>query len=126
MFAASVHGTSVNEIYAYECGPLQTMVFFEPDIYIGIDSVEDKLKESLLTFNQSHASGEWLWTETSECNRFRGFMSYSGCKQAEGFKIMKYPTGSNDFILKKLLADNFRWAGTNMYIKGRKYFFGGF
>ena len=51
IFAAAVDGFVPNEIYSFECGPKQTMCYFEPDIYIDIEDKIDEIKAVLNNFN---------------------------------------------------------------------------
>lgn len=120
IFAASVDGCVPNEIYSFECGPKQTMCYFEPDLYINVENKLDEIKAVLKIFDAEHADGDRLWNETRISKEFRGLEC--GFKYAEGFKIIKYPTGSNDFLLRSVLGDKFRWAGTRMYYIGSKFF----
>ena len=115
VFRAAVDGVCPNEIYSVELGPMQTMCYFNPDIYIDITSVFDVVKDSLYAFNQSHADGEGLAKEKEICAAFRGHTMGFSIKYAEALKIIKYPDKNNDFLLKEALNDNFRWAGTKMY-----------
>ena len=120
IFAAAVDGFVPNEIYSFECGPKQTMCYFEPDFYVNIEDKIDEIKTVLNNFNAEHANGNGLWNETRISKEFRGLEC--GLKYADGFKIIKYPNGSNDFLLKSILGDKFRWAGTRMYYVGSKVF----
>ena len=115
-------GWSPREVYAFEAGPYQTMVYFQPDLYITADSVMDRVKESLLAFDQPGAGGKWLWKEKEVSAAFRGHVA--GVRYAEAFKILKFPVGDqgSELWLRKDLEEYFSWAGFNAYPWGRKYF----
>jgi len=113
IFAAAVDNVVPNEIYTYEAGPWQSMCYMVPDFSIDIEPVYDKVKDSMLIFAEKHADGERLFREKDRIAKLRGHAGFFDV--AEGFKILKYPTDNNDFILRKELLDNFRWSGTNMY-----------
>lgn len=118
---SAVHGTRINEIYAFEAGPNQTSDYFRPDFYINVADSMDKVKESLMQFDQPTAKGPGLWLEKEKQAAYRGYMAH--VPYAECFKVVKYPTGSNDFLLRTLLTDKFRWAGNYMYpANGEIYF----
>lgn len=120
---ADVHGSRPREVYAFEAGPNQTSNYFNPDLYIDIGSVFDKVKESLLVFNQHHANGKGLALEKEVAARFRGHLAHT--TYAEAYKIMNYPYGyeDNELMLPKLLKGRFCWAGGGMYPYGRRYYF---
>ena len=120
IFAAAVDGFVPNEIYSFEAGPKQTMCYFEPDLYIDVSDKMDVIKKVNTNFCAEHADGERLWYHAKVSKEFRGLE----CEfdYAEGFKIIKYPNGSNDFLLRSVLGDKFRWAGTRMYYIGSKLF----
>lgn len=113
IFAAAVDQVYPNEIYSYECGPLQTMCYFVPDLYININEVEEKLRECVCQYAVQAADGERLWLQKEKRARFRGIQFNGGL--AEGLRIIKYPNDGNDFYLRTLLAGKFQWAGTRMY-----------
>lgn len=115
-------GWAPREVYAFEAGPYQTMVYLEPDLYIAADSAAEKVKESLLVFDQQTAGGKWLWKEKEVSMAFRGHVA--GVKYAEAFKIIKFPAGpqGSELWLRKDLEEYFSWAGFNAYPWGRKYF----
>ena len=113
IFAAAVDGIGPNEIYTYECGPNQTMQFFVPDLMINIEQSEAALRESLTGYSVNHADGNGLWREKSVCAQFRGHAS--GFPLAEGFQILKYPNGNQNFLLLETLRDEFCWCGSRMY-----------
>jgi len=120
IFAAAVDGIVPNEVYSYETGPKQSMCYFEPDLYVDVTDKMDDVKKVFLNFAAEHADGERLWHEAKVTREFRGIDCGFPC--AEGFKIIKYPNGSNDFLLRSVLGDKFRWAGTRMYYIGSKLF----
>lgn len=112
----------VHEIYGYETGPMQSMLYFQPDFYVNISDVKDCVKDSYMVFNQEHANGSYLWLEKEKSAVFRGHMSYGGFELAEAFKIIKLPDKNDDFSLRELLGDKFRWAGTGAYFWGDSWF----
>lgn len=113
IFAAAVEGVCPNEIYTYECGPRQSMCYFIPDVYVNVSSVEQTLKECMVSFAAKRADGEHLWREKEVEIRLRGHEK--GLGLAEGFKIVKYPDDNNDFLLREILHEEFRWGGNKMY-----------
>jgi len=120
IFAAAVDHVVPNEIYSYETGPKQSMCYLEPDLYVDVSEKMEDVKKVFLNFSAENADGERLWREARIAREFRGLEC--DLPFAEGFKIIKYPTGSNDFILRRVLEDKFRWAGTRMYYIGSKLF----
>ena len=120
IFAAAVDGFVPNEIYSFEAGPKQTMCYFEPDVYVDVTEKMDDIKKVNVNFCAEHADGERLWHHAKVSKEFRGLECE--LQYAEGFKIIKYPNGSNDFLLRSVLGDKFRWAGTRMYYIGSKLF----
>ena len=120
IFAAAVDHVVANEIYSYETGPKQSMCYLEPDCYVDVTDKLDDVKKVFLNFCAENADGERLWYHAKVAREFRGTECDLPC--AEGFKIIKYPTGSNDFLLRSVLGDKFRWAGTRMYYIGSKLF----
>ena len=113
-----------NEIYSVECGPFQSMRYFDPHLYIGIDSVIKDVEKCMLYFQQAGAWGPGLWEEKEVAARFRGYematcVANAGdgrsVKYAEGFRIEKYPKGKSDFLLRQILKDSFCWCSLNMY-----------
>lgn len=118
---ASVHGVGIKEIYAFEAGPGQTGQYFIPDFSIEITAAMPKLRESLLCFDQPTAKGAFLYCEKEIAALYRGHVC--GAQYAECLKIVKYPCGNDDFLLKSLLNEHFRWSGNGMYpAKGRSFF----
>lgn len=120
IFAAAVDRVVANEIYSFETGPKQSMCYFEPDCYVDVTDKLPTIEKVFKNFSAENANGENLWRETRISREFRGLEC--GLPAAEGFKIIKYPNGSNDFLLRKVLGDKFRWAGTRMYYIGSKLF----
>ena len=120
IFAAAVERVVANEIYSFEVGPKQNMCYLEPDVYVDVEDKLDDVKRVFLNFCAENANGERLWNHARIAREFRG--TECELKYAEGFKILKYPTGNNDFLLRSVLGDKFRWAGTRMYYVGSKLF----
>jgi len=114
---------SIREIYAYEAGPSQSMLYFQPDLYIDISSVFEKL-ENALTVCIAGEKGAELAQSKADCVRFRG--GCAGLQYAEGFKVVKFPEGTgldaSDLLLRRLLANQFRWAGASPWPYGNTYF----
>lgn len=110
------------EIHAFEAGPWQTMVYFYPDYLVNIEFSMEKVKESLMVFDQPGANGKGLAVEKEKCAEFRGLMA--GYKHAEAYKILKFPPLERgpELILPKLLQSDFRWAGTQQYPNGSRYY----
>ena len=114
IFAATVAGVCPNEIYAMEMGPLQSMCYFVPDLYIAVGDVEKELETSLRAFFPDRpSSGDWLWREKKVAMSLRGHEANRGL--CEGLMIVKFPEKSGDFLLRGALEDKFRWGGTKMY-----------
>ncbi len=114
IFAASVAGFTPNEIYAMEMGPLQSMCYFTPDLYISITDEEAQLEACLRAFFPDNPhSGEWLWREKRVSMALRGHEANRGL--CEGLMIVKLPSKNGDFLLREALGDKFRWGGTSMY-----------
>ena len=116
--------TCPNEIYSVECGPFQSMRYFELDIYVSVDSVLPDVEKSLLHFNQIGAWGPGLWEEKEAAARFRGYematcVANAGdgrsVKYAEVFKVEKFPAGHRGFLLHEILKDEFCWCSLRMY-----------
>lgn len=119
---ANVNGANIREVYAFEAGAGQSQYMFEPDFIINVESVMPDIKESLKCFDQSTANGEWLHMGKDISTSFRGMSNGLNIK-AEGFKIIKFPNKNEDFLLKELLNNNFRWFGSGMYpAYGKLYF----
>lgn len=118
---AHVWGSKVQEVYAFEAGADQTSDYFKPDFFIEIDEVMDTLHKSLMCYKQNTADGSGLCHYKDMLAKFRG----SQCLKnyAEGFKIVKYPNGNNDFIIRDLLKDYFHWSGNGMYPAGGYEYF---
>jgi len=118
---AHVWGSKVQEIYAFEAGSDQTSDYFKPDFYIVIDEVMETLNRSLMCYNQNTAQGKDLCHDKDVLASFRGGQRQK--KYAEAFKIVKYPNGGNDFLLRDLLKDYFLWNGNGMYPAGGYEYF---
>ncbi len=118
---AWVRGARFKEVYSFQTGVMQSSEYFRPDFYVDVTDSVDKVKESLMQFDQNHASGPYL-AESYEMKRAFGGR-HTGVPFAEEFKIVKFPTGSDDILLKKLLGDKFIWYGNGMYPAfGEEYF----
>ncbi len=113
IFGAAVEGVCPNEIYTYATGAWQSGCYLIPDFTINIEAVYDKFKECITHFGAERANGERLFRAKDIRARYIGNANFVDV--AEGFKIFKYPKDNNDFILRNLLNDEFRWSGTNMY-----------
>ncbi len=111
----------VHEVYAFEAGPDQTGKFFFPDFTVDITDAMPKVRESLLCYSAEHASGSGLVAEKEICARYRGHQNWQN--MAEPFAIIKYPDGNDDFYLRQLLLDKFRWCGNRQYPAYGKEFF---
>ncbi len=119
---AWVHGAKVKEAYAFEAGPNQTSDYFAPEFAIDIADAMPAIKESLMQFDQPTAKGPGLWREKEMAAHYRGYCY--GMQYAEVYKLLKLPNGNDDFLLKTLLADKFRWNGNGMYPAFGERFFG--
>ncbi len=126
IFAASVGKDKAcpNEIYSVECGPFQSMCYMRPEAYVCIDPVIEDVKKCMLYYNQAGAGGEGLWIEKKAAAEFRGYemetcVANAGdgrsVRNAECFKIEKYPFGNNDFLLRSALKEHFSWCSLRMY-----------
>lgn len=109
------------EVYAYEIGPQQTMCFFgDPDIYVNITDTMPALETLLGDYFPS--GDRSLWQEKENSAALRGHMAYAGYTYAEALRIVKLPNGHDDFLLRTLLGDKFRWGGVGAYYIGRQYY----
>ncbi len=117
---AKVRGAGFREVYAYNAGSNQT-VDFHPDFAVNVTSVMPTVYESLMCFNQNCANGAGLCKEVECIKKFYGTMF--GFPMCDTFKIVKFPFKNDDFILKQLLSDNFRWWGSGMYSAYGEYYF---
>ena len=72
-----------------------------------------RLRESLRAYHQAHAQGDGLCREKEVSAAFRGHVC--GAKYAEALKIVKFPDGGQDFLLRQLLGERFRWWGNAQY-----------
>ena len=122
IFGASVKGARPEEVYAYETGPMQTMPYFQPDIYINITNVKKHIDNALEHFGLP--DGEALIKEKEICSRYRGWASRrKSFEYAECLKIIRFPRESNDFLLRQALGDDFSWCSPGKYCYGQKYLF---
>lgn len=120
---ASVHGAPPKEIYAFEAGVSQTTNYFQPHFGIEITSVMDKVNESLKSFSTEAAQGDWLVRTKKLQAEYRGLDLITLGRYAEVFRIIKLPDKNNDFLIRELLKDEFRWYGRGMYpAMGEEYF----
>ncbi len=111
----------VKEVYAFEAGVLQTFQYFVPDFAVNIDSVMPTVEESLMCFSQNRANGKGLCEDKRTVAHLRG-MNH-GCQYAEAYKIIKFPDGGDDFLVRQLLPQFFRWSGRMQYPAfGREFF----
>ena len=108
---APAHGWHVNEVYAFEAGPDQTVQYMTPDLVVDITDVMPVLKESFSCFGESLC--RQLYQEKTVGASFRGLKS--GFAYGEAFKIIKYPNGGADFLLRRLLGARFQWFGNEYY-----------
>lgn len=106
---APAYGWHCKEIYAFEAGPDQTVQYMTPDIIIDITDVMDTLKASYHTFS----CGPQLWEEKLTGAAFRGLKS--NFAYGEAYKIIKFPDAGDDFLLRQLLPERFRWFGNEYY-----------
>lgn len=122
IFGASVKGARPEEVYAYEVGPMQTMPYFQPEIYINITDEKPFIDKAMMQFNLPDS--EMLKKEKEICSRFRGWQSRRpSFEYAECLKIIRYPRNDNDFYLRKALGDKFAWCSPGKYCYGQKYLF---
>ena len=120
---ACVHGAPIKEIYAFEAGISQTTNYFSPHFGIEITSVMDKVEESLRSFSTEAAQGDWLVKTKRVQANYRGLDLITLGRYAEVFRIVKFPDKNNDFAIRELLLDEFRWYGRGMYpAMGTEYF----
>lgn len=109
------------EVYAYEAGPWQSMVYFMPDFTVNIAPVMDRVEKSLMCYDQPRANGKWLVKEKKAGANLRGHMS--GYEWGESFKVLRWPTKDPELILPKLFKNNYRWGGNAQYMWGNQYEF---
>ncbi len=119
--AAHVRGFGVKEVYAFEGANTQTSDYFSPDFLVDVGDSVYRVKQSLLCFDQNYANGAGLARsyELHRAYRAQGVK----CKYAEAFKFIKFPDGSDDILLKKLLGDKFLWKGNGHYPAFGELFF---
>lgn len=113
---AAVHGAQIKEIYAFEAGLNQSVPYFVPDFRIRIADAMPTIKESLMCFDQPTAGGAGLYREKEKG------ASYRGGGYSEGFRIIKFPNGNADLLLKELLNEYWRWEGYGMYPAYNRYY----
>ncbi len=118
---AAVHGAHIREVYAFEAGPNQTSDYFHPDFAINVTDVMPQVRQSLMLFDQPTAKGSGLWREKEIQAQYRGHIV--SFPYAECFKIVKYPNGNDDFLLRQLLREQFRWYGNGMYPANGEWYF---
>ncbi len=119
--AAHVRKAKIGEVYSFDTGIMQGMDFFRPDFFVDVAEEMEQVKESLMQFDQNFAKGETLWKNYQIKRLYRG--RCAKVEYAEAFKIVKFPNGSDDLLLKKLLGDSFRWYGSGIYPAfGENYF----
>ena len=106
---AALHGARIKEIYAYEAGINQSVPYFRYDFFVDVTSVMPLVEESLACYDQPTAKGEDLWREKLAGTALRGCSM--GRERAEAFKIIKFPNENEDFLLKTILNEHFKWAG---------------
>ncbi len=119
---ASVRGAKFKEVYAYDTGINQSMDYFAPDFYIKVNESLDAVKESLMQYDQNFAPGARLVANYELKHYYRG-RPLGQDVIAEAFKFIKFPNGSDDILLKKLLGDHFCWRGNGRYPAFAEYFF---
>ncbi len=118
---AAPHGWKVKEIYAYEAGLYQTPDYFCHDFAIDVTEAMPTVEKNMRSFNYKHANGAGLWREKELSCRYRGHTH--GAAYAECYKIIKFPDGGDDFILRQLMGSKFHWSGNAQYpAYGREYF----
>ena len=122
IFGASVKGARPEEVYAYEAGPMQTMPYFQPDLFINITDVKASVEKALDHFGLP--DGKILIKEKEICSRYRGWASRRPTfEYAEALKIIRFPRSQNDFMLRQALDDCFSWCSPGKYCYGEKYLF---
>jgi len=112
---ASLH-CHVKEIYSFEAGPDQTLLYFHPHFTIDITSTMPKVDKCLLCYNHAFADGNGLMKEKHIGANYRGH--FVGVEYGEAFRIIKFPDNGEDFILRKVLEDKFHWNGNMQYPAG--------
>ena len=110
------------EIHSYEVGPMQTMVYFYPDFFVDISEDMDRIKKSLMVFDQPSAQGKHLWNEKKVAAGFRGHMAGAGFIYAEAYKIIRFPEKYNELLLPRLLKHKYKWSGYGQYPWGMQYY----
>ncbi len=118
---AAVRKAKFREVYAFDTGINQSMDYFVPDFFVNISSCQEVIKASLMHYDQNNAKGPWLCQSNEIKHTYRG--RQAGFPSAEAFKIIKFPNGNDDFLLKELLGEHFRWHGNGMYPSFCEYYF---
>ncbi len=119
---AWVRGCRFKEVYAFDTGANQAGHFFNPDFAVGItDEAMEAMHKSCMHYDQNHAKGPDLSSGNISRKSYRG--SYYGFKFAEVFKIVKYPNGGDDFLLRRLMGKSFRWDGSGQYPANSELYF---
>ncbi len=113
MCVAWVRGARFKEVYSFDTGIMQSNDYFKPHFFVNVNEHMAVVKESLMQFDQNHASGPHLVVSYEKKRAYRG--RCAGIDNAEAFRIVKFPTGGEDILLKKLLGDKFLWYGNGMY-----------
>lgn len=108
---APAYGWHVSEVYAFEAGPDQTVQYMTPDFVVDITDVMLALQESFSCFGEGLC--RQLYEEKTVGASLRGLKS--GFAYGEAFKIIKYPNGGEDFLLRRLLGPRFQWFGNEYY-----------
>ena len=115
---------SVREIYAMEADANQTMMYFQPDFYIVIESVAEVLQKALTICIKG--KGELIARRKADKSRYRGWCANMGSTMTEAFKVVKFPSGigmdESDLLLRRILAKQFLWAGASPWPYGNQYY----
>ncbi len=100
---------------------VQSMNYFRPDFFVDVSESMEIVTKSLMHFQQNHAEGAYPSQSYEYKRTYRG--RCGGVYKGEAFKIVKFPNGNDDFLLKQLLGSKFRWYGNGMYPAfGEDYF----
>jgi LmbE family N-acetylglucosaminyl deacetylase len=111
---AAVHGAGLKEIYAFEAGITQSVQYMDPDFSIDITEAMPTLEKSMSCFNQPTAHGDGLISEKKLISSFRSKYYRGSSPYAEAYKIIKFPSGNADFLVKQAVQQQFRWMGDVM------------
>ena len=116
---APAFGWMCKEVYAFEAGPDQTVQYMKPDFVVDISDVMGLLDQVYHHFGQS--LGDQLMEEKTVGAAYRGLKQH--VKYGEAYKIIKFPDGGDDLLLRKLLGERFSWFGDVYYpAYGELYF----